>query len=113
VGKERNINCLPTTGISPRITHIMVKNSTKMVHVQMTADVSPLFPESLQARPISAWGEAQVRVSGADNTKGATGELATHFSRATTTESNPVRKLPTDADLPPITGARSVGSGRG
>jgi hypothetical protein len=42
----------------------VVNDTTKTVYVQMTADVSPLFPEFLQARPISAWGEAQVRVSG-------------------------------------------------
>ena len=61
---ERNITYLPGTGISPRITRIVVNNTTKTVYVQMTADVSPLFPEFLQVRPISAWGEAQVRVSG-------------------------------------------------
>ena len=61
---ERNITYLPGTGIAPRITRITVNNTTKTVYVQMTADVSPLFPEFLQVRPISAWGEAQVRVSG-------------------------------------------------
>jgi uncharacterized membrane protein len=61
---RRNITYLPGTGISPRITRIVVNNTTKTVYVQMTADVSPLFPEFLQVRPVSAWGEAQVRVSG-------------------------------------------------
>jgi hypothetical protein len=61
---ERNITYLPGTDISPRITRIVVNNTTKTVYVQMTADVSPLFPEFLQVRPISAWGEAQVRVFG-------------------------------------------------
>ena len=60
----QNITYLPGTGISPRITRIVVNNTAKTVYVQMTADVSPLFPEFLQVRPISAWGEAQVRVSG-------------------------------------------------
>ena len=58
----QNITYLPGTGISPRITRIVVNNTTKTVYVQMTADVSPLFPEFLQVRPISAWGEAQVRI---------------------------------------------------
>ena len=61
---ERNITYLSDMGISPRITRIVVNNATKTVYVQMTADVSPLFPEFLQVKPISAWGEAQVRVSG-------------------------------------------------
>jgi uncharacterized membrane protein len=61
---QRNITYLPETGISPRVTRIVVNNTTKTVYVQMTADVSPLFPEFLRVRPISAWGEAQVRVSG-------------------------------------------------
>jgi uncharacterized membrane protein len=61
---ERNITYLPGTGISPRITRIVVNNTTKTVYVQMKADVPPLFPEFLQVRPISTWGEAQVRVSG-------------------------------------------------
>ena len=61
---EQNTNYLPGTGISPRITRIVVNNTTKTVYVQMTADVSPLFPGFLQVRPISAWGEAQVWVSG-------------------------------------------------
>jgi uncharacterized membrane protein len=61
---ERNVTYLPGTGISPRITRIVVNNTTKTVYVQMTTDVSPLFPEFLQVRPISVWGEAQVRVSG-------------------------------------------------
>jgi len=60
---ERNITYLPDTGISPRITRIVVNNTTKTVYVQMTADVSPLFPKFLQVRPISTWGEAQVRAS--------------------------------------------------
>ena len=55
----RNITYLPRTGISSRITGIVVSNTTKTAYVQMTADVSPLFPESLQVRPISAWGVAQ------------------------------------------------------
>ena len=59
---QRNITYLPRTGISPRITRIVVNNTTKTVYVQMTADVSPLFPEFLNARPILAWGEAQVRI---------------------------------------------------
>jgi uncharacterized membrane protein len=54
---ERNITYLPGTGISPRITRIVVNNTTKTVYVHMTADVSPLFPEFLQVRPIPAWGE--------------------------------------------------------
>lgn len=61
---KRNITYLPGTGISPRIMRIVVNNTTKTVYVQMTADVSPLFPEFLQVRPVSAWGETQVRVSG-------------------------------------------------
>ena len=61
---EQNITYLPGTDILPGITRIVVNNTTKTVYVQMTADVSPLFPEFLQVRPISAWGEAQVRVSG-------------------------------------------------
>ncbi len=61
---ERNITYLPGTGISPRITRIVVDNTTKTVYVQMTADVSPLFPGFLQVHPISAWGEAQVRMAG-------------------------------------------------
>jgi uncharacterized membrane protein len=60
---ERNITYLPRVGISPRITRIVVNNTTKTVYVQMTADVSPLFPEFLNVPPISAWGEAQVRMS--------------------------------------------------
>jgi hypothetical protein len=60
---ERNITYLPRAGISPRITHIVVNNTTKTVYVQMTADVSLLFPEFLRVRPISTWGEAQVRIS--------------------------------------------------
>jgi uncharacterized membrane protein len=60
---DRNITYLPGTGISPTITRIVVNNTTKTVYVQMTADVSPLFPEFLQVRPISAWGEAQLRMS--------------------------------------------------
>jgi len=59
---ERNVTYLPGTGISPRSTRIVVNNTTKTVYVQMTADVLPLFPEFLQVRPISAWGEAQVRI---------------------------------------------------
>ena len=43
----QNITYLPGTGISPRITRIVVNNTTKTVYVQMTADVSPLFPEFL------------------------------------------------------------------
>jgi hypothetical protein len=41
----------------------VVNNTTKTVYVQMTADVSPLFPEFLQVRPVSAWGEAEARMS--------------------------------------------------
>ncbi len=48
----------------PRTTRIVVDDGTQTIYVQMTANVSPLFPEFLQTRPISAWGEAQVRVSG-------------------------------------------------
>ena len=59
---ERNIAYLPRVGISPRITHIVVDNTTKTVYVQMVADVSPLFPEFLNVRPITTWGEAQVRI---------------------------------------------------
>lgn len=51
---ERNITYLTGTGISPRITHIVVNNTTKTVYVQMTADVSPLFPDFLHTKPISA-----------------------------------------------------------
>jgi hypothetical protein len=40
----------------------VVNNTTKTVYVRMTADVSPLFPEFLQVRLISAWGEAEVRI---------------------------------------------------
>ena len=61
---QRNITYLTGAGISPRITRIVVNNVTKTVYVQMVADVSPLFPEFLNVQPISAWGEAQVRVSG-------------------------------------------------
>jgi hypothetical protein len=39
----------------------VVNSTAKTVYVQMTADVSALFPEFLQVRPISVWGEAQVR----------------------------------------------------
>jgi hypothetical protein len=61
----RNVTTyLPRSRISLRITRIVVNNVTKTVYVQMTMDVSPLFPEFLNARPTSAWGEAQVRVSG-------------------------------------------------
>lgn len=59
---QRNITYLPRMGISSRITRVVVNNATKTVYVQMTADVSPLFPEFLHVRPISAWGEAQVRI---------------------------------------------------
>ena len=58
-----NIAYLPRVGISPRITRIVVNNASKTVLVQMQADVSPLFPDFLQVRPISVWGEAQVRLS--------------------------------------------------
>ena len=61
---ERNTTYLPGTGISPRITRIVVNNTTRTVYVQMEADVSPLFPDYLRVKPFSAWGEAQVRVSG-------------------------------------------------
>ena len=57
-----NIAYLPRAGISPRITRIFVDNVTKTVYVQMQADVSPLFPDFLNVRPISVWGEAQVRM---------------------------------------------------
>ncbi len=60
---ERNITYLPRTGISPKITRIVVNSTAKTVCVQMTTDVSPLFPEFLDVRPISAWGGAQVRIS--------------------------------------------------
>jgi hypothetical protein len=59
---EENTTYLPGAGISPRITYVVVNVATKAVYVQMTADVSPLFPEFLQVRPTSAWGEAQVWV---------------------------------------------------
>lgn len=42
----------------PRITRVVVNNTTKTVYVQMTVDVSPLFPEFLQVSSNSAWGEA-------------------------------------------------------
>ncbi|MBL7202470.1 MAG: hypothetical protein ISS56_20235 [Anaerolineae bacterium] len=61
---ERHTSYPQRTGISPRITRIAVNSSAKTVYVQMTADVSPLLPAFLNVRPISAWGEAQVRVSG-------------------------------------------------
>jgi uncharacterized membrane protein len=61
---RRNISYLPQADISPRITRIVVNNTTRTVYVQMMADVSPLFPEFLQVKPITAWGEAQVRVAG-------------------------------------------------
>jgi hypothetical protein len=64
VNAQRNITYLPGTGISPRITRIVVSNVTRTVYVQMEADVSPLFPDYLRVKPFSAWGEAQVRVSG-------------------------------------------------
>jgi hypothetical protein len=51
---QRNVTYLPGTGISPRITRIVVNNTTKTVYVQMTADVSPLFPEFLQVSRNSA-----------------------------------------------------------
>jgi Flp pilus assembly protein TadG len=60
---QSNIAYLPRAGISPRITRIVVNNVTKTVFVQMQADVSPLFPDFLNVRPISVWGEAQVRMS--------------------------------------------------
>ena len=63
-GSDGELAGLRAAGISPTITRIVVNNVTKTVYVQMTADVSPLFPEFLQVSPISAWGEAQVRVSG-------------------------------------------------
>jgi hypothetical protein len=54
LGKQRNTTYLSGTGISPRITCIVVNNTTKTVYVQMAADVSPLFPEFVQVRPFSA-----------------------------------------------------------
>ena len=60
----RNISYLPSKDIHTQITRVVVNNNTRTVYVQMTADVSPLFPDYIPVRPISAWGEAQVRVSG-------------------------------------------------
>jgi hypothetical protein len=60
--RERNITSRPDIGISPRITRIVAKNTTKTVCLQMMAAVSPLFPEFLQVRSVLAWGEAQVRI---------------------------------------------------
>lgn len=40
------------------MTRIVVNNTTRTAYVQMPADVSPLFPEPFQVRPIWAWGGA-------------------------------------------------------
>ena len=59
----RNSTYLLEAGITPHITRITVNNETKTVFVQMQADVSPLFPEFITVKPVSVWGEAQVRMA--------------------------------------------------
>ena len=59
---QRNVDYLARAGIRPEITRITVNNTTQTVFVQMTADVSPLFPDWLHPKPITAWGEAEVRL---------------------------------------------------
>ncbi len=58
----RNTKYLPDRDITPYISGLVANNDTKTVYVRMTADVSPLFPAVLDIKPVSAWGEAQVRV---------------------------------------------------
>jgi len=57
-----NIEYLPKSGVYPQIERVVINNETKTVWVEVTANVSPLFPAFLQVRPISSWGEAQVRL---------------------------------------------------